>query len=180
MSLFRRRLMMSESSNPYIELDYIESTGTQCVDMNVVLNTNDIIEVKAKPTQSKNYNTIVGSYNGSIGYELYFDANNNLQAWGNIAVLSQSGNPLETVFKYTGPKTRFPNLLFEYSIQTASRYPLIGRIYYCRIKRGTSLLRDLIPVIRKSDGKVCMYDKVSKQFFTNRGTGEFTGGSNVS
>ena len=35
------------------------------------------------------------------------------------------------------------------------------------------LLRDMIPVIRLSDYKPGMYDKVTQTFFTNQGTGEF-------
>lgn len=50
---------------------------------------------------------------------------------------------------------------------------LIGRIYYCKICEGNTIIRDLIPVIRKSDGEVCMYDKVSEKYFENQGTGEF-------
>lgn len=39
--------------------------------------------------------------------------------------------------------------------------------------------RDMIPCYRKSDNKPGMYDLVTKTFFTNAGTGEFSVGPNV-
>ena len=46
-------------------------------------------------------------------------------------------------------------------------------IYWLKIMEGTTIHRDFIPCIRKSDSKPGMYDTVSKTFFTNAGTGEF-------
>ena len=37
-------------------------------------------------------------------------------------------------------------------------------------------IMDLIPVKRKSDNKICMYDKISENFILNAGTGEFIAG----
>lgn len=42
-----------------------------------------------------------------------------------------------------------------------------------------TLICDLIPCVRKSDGQVGMYDKVRKQFFTSVGTASFTAGGYV-
>lgn len=52
----------------------------------------------------------------------------------------------------------------------------IGRWYYLKVFEDDNLIKNFIPVIRKSDNAVCMYDKVSNTFFTNIGTGNFTAG----
>lgn len=67
-----------------------------------------------------------------------------------------------------------PVYLFAYSGGNGT--PKTGhlRIYSCKIyDLNDSLLRNFIPCIRKSDDKPGMYDAVTKQFFTNAGTGEF-------
>lgn len=48
-----------------------------------------------------------------------------------------------------------------------------GKIYAFKYYENGVLLRDMIPVIRKSDNKPGMWDKVNEQFYTNQGTGEF-------
>lgn len=53
---------------------------------------------------------------------------------------------------------------------------LNGLIYYFKVWEDGSLIQDLIPVQRISDGVYGMYDFVSGAFFTNAGTGNFTGG----
>ena len=54
------------------------------------------------------------------------------------------------------------------------------RVYYFKIYDGETLVRHLIPVQRKSDNVVCMYDLVTNEFFTNQGTGSFTAGPVIS
>ena len=39
-----------------------------------------------------------------------------------------------------------------------------------------TLTRDFVPVIRKSDNKPGMWDKVTRTFYTNAGSGEFNYG----
>ena len=53
-----------------------------------------------------------------------------------------------------------------------------GKVYYFQIYDNDTLVRDFIPVL-DGDGTPCMYDKVTKQFFYNQGTGEFIAGPNV-
>ena len=47
------------------------------------------------------------------------------------------------------------------------------QLNYYKIWDNSILKRDFVPVVRKSDNKPGMYDRVTKQFFTNAGTGEF-------
>lgn len=50
---------------------------------------------------------------------------------------------------------------------------LKGKIYYAKIYSGDTLVADMIPV-KKSDGTLCLYDKVRKKYIYNAGTGTLT------
>ena len=47
-------------------------------------------------------------------------------------------------------------------------------VYYCKITKGNTVIRDLIPVIHK--GKACLYDKVNKKFYMSQGDTDFVAG----
>lgn len=49
-----------------------------------------------------------------------------------------------------------------------------GFVYYVRIYDGNKLLRDFIPVRRRSDGKIGLLDKVENKFYTSSNEIEFT------
>lgn len=51
-----------------------------------------------------------------------------------------------------------------------------AKVYYLKMYKGTQLVRDFIPVIRKSDNAVCLYDKVTKDFYTSGGNGSLIAG----
>lgn len=50
---------------------------------------------------------------------------------------------------------------------------VVGKIYYAQIYSGNTLVADMIPV-KKSDGTLCLYDKVRKKYIYNAGTGTVT------
>ena len=60
-----------------------------------------------------------------------------------------------------------------YDIPTYMR--MTGDIYYFKIKKDGVLVRDFIPA-SDTDGVVCFYDKVTKQFFYNAGAANFVAG----
>ena len=49
-----------------------------------------------------------------------------------------------------------------------------GKLYYCKIWDNGTLVRDFVPVRRRADGELGMYDKVNGVFYANAGTGDFT------
>ena len=55
----------------------------------------------------------------------------------------------------------------------AIQYPL--RIYSAQITQSGTLVRDFIPVL-DPEGVACMYDKVTKEYYYNQGTGDFIAG----
>lgn len=50
---------------------------------------------------------------------------------------------------------------------------LKGKIYYAKIYSGSNLVADMIPV-KKSDGTLCLYDKVRKKYIYKSGSGNVT------
>ncbi len=50
------------------------------------------------------------------------------------------------------------------------------RLYYFKVYQSNVLIRDFIPVYRKSDHMVGLYDKVNDFFYQNQGSGAFTPG----
>ena len=50
------------------------------------------------------------------------------------------------------------------------------KIYYLTFTRDDELLRDFIPVRRRSDGKVGLLDRVENKFYTSPNGAEFVGG----
>ena len=54
-----------------------------------------------------------------------------------------------------------------------------AKYYLCQIWENDVLVCDFVPCYRKSDNEPGMYDLVSRTFFTNAGTGEFTVGPDV-
>lgn len=69
----------------------------------------------------------------------------------------------------------YPVFLFNSSTisGTPTSEGLIGKIYYAKIYIDNVLVRDMVPALN-SDNTPGMYDFVSKQFYTNQGTGTFT------
>ena len=49
------------------------------------------------------------------------------------------------------------------------------KLYSLKMYNNTTV-RDFIPVKRKSDNEICLYDKVTETFFINQGTGDFIAG----
>ena len=44
----------------------------------------------------------------------------------------------------------------------------MGKLYYSKLYENDILVRDLVPCLRKTDGKVGMYDHITKTFFINQ------------
>ena len=66
------------------------------------------------------------------------------------------------------------------SEQDKVSYKSKTKIYYFRLyDENNTMLADFIPVKRKSDNEICMYDRVARTFFTNQGTGTFIAGPEV-
>ena len=65
-----------------------------------------------------------------------------------------------------------------YAAYEYANKPANAKTYYCKIWKGGSLVRDLIPALNPA-GRPCMYDLVEKKAYYNIGTGEFTYGRKI-
>ena len=191
--------------NSYTKLEYIESTGTQYIDTLVNPVTNKTyIEIKITSTlpasgsvfgvSVDNGNTYFGSILGTThsfefymynwDYQSYMVADNSNTHPNQIIKYNSSGRYI-TDFNGNVYASKTNNIgtfsiaknmtIFRWN----SNATWSGKIYYCKLWNDQTLIRDLVPVKRKSDNVICMYDKVTRQYFTNQGTGNFIAGPEV-
>lgn len=68
-----------------------------------------------------------------------------------------------------------PYCIFAYrqDAQSAPSMFIGAKLYSCKIYDNGTIVRDIMPMIRNSDGKPGLWDSVTQTFFTNAGTGEF-------
>ena len=186
------------------EVEYLESTGTQYIDTGVIGKTGLSINVKVSSTTIEDSNLIgatlgVGgnytrffmtyyNYKLRIGYGSYTDPVSvssgttydfKWEAIKNTQALYVDGTKV-----YTGTNTNTYNtgltmyLFGRHSVydgsETANKYCMTGKIYYCKIWDNGTLIRDFIPCYK--DGTPGMYDKLNDVFYQNEGTGTFTCG----
>lgn len=192
---------MWETTKEYIELEYIECSGTQYIDTGVILNAN--IKIEDWITGNINYGNLNGSDGSGSNFRFKYGFNG---YWyigyaGNNRVVYNSEKPIDTdsFYKFTigkGVQKIEPDI-FSYTDSTAlSSYPTKSILLFalrensesinyskslkrkeCKIYNGDTLIRDFIPVIRKSDNVAMMYDLVNSEFYPNVGTGSFTAGA---
>lgn len=186
----------------YQEVEYIESTGTQWIDLDFGFDPTD--EVYAKFSISTR--TYVDKY---IVSPVVWNTDRNRFAMGVYSCFACGfGNSTTGVTRLTPNivndgnihEWRYRSSLFEIVDLDSSKdvsaisfgstsailrlfygykSPTEGRIVsYRHIKQdGTEI--NLIPCYHKSSGEIGMYDTVSKQFYINSGTGTFLKGNDV-
>ena len=201
------KLVFNKIKKPYYcEVEYIESTGTQYIDTGIIGNSDTKAELALIISTLATGNVgVFGSRGNSansnllaIGYgtsQLASDFNNSSYSRYRASVSYE----LDTKYIcYTSKEERFikdengivlaentalcndiistSNLLL--FAETGINYKHIGKIFYAKIWDDNILVRDFIPVLDK-DKVPCMYDKVTKQFFYNQGSGEFLYGREI-
>lgn len=190
-------------------VEYLEGDGNSWIDTEMVCATDYNIEVKFKKKEPNTSGWImvygVGAepqigYDNVGGYGLGFSANSSMK---NTLRVKDNGKSLFDPY-YTVGFTNWFNKECTHSyrlINATNKYPLyLFANDYCRIEssRATqniadsslqifylritdasgNLVRDLRPCLNK-DKKPCMYDRVSKKYFPNKGTGTFGYGDRV-
>lgn len=112
-------------------------------------------------------------------YFVYFDSDTTIATLGdNVAIISasESNNQHTVVLDIHVPTETGRFSLFRVH---ASAKSFIGKIYSVLLEKDSTIVADLVPCYRKSDGEIGLFDIVSEQFFVNTGTGEFTKGADV-
>ena len=187
----------------YKEIEYIESTGTQYIDTGIYLTSNSSVEIDYQITNTSQsrkgiYGLLdtTGTYKGRHGL-LLSPTNQYLEAgYGSTNEFYQYGLPDTNrhVFKQDKEKAymdgelsyTFAEDTFETDVSAplgnfafTNYAPAECRYFGSKWWENDILVRDFVPVVRISDGKPGMYDKVTRTFFGNVGEGEFVKGNYI-
>ena len=185
--------MLGGGKLPYLcELEYIESTGTQYVDTGVKGNQDTRVELNL---------SVSSLYTGQVcsifGY--YGTSSDSISIFGGgitrfgsqrtsfsspqtntsyLLVIDKNGftvNGSTTSWTQTAQFETAGNLIaFGRNVTTYGYFS--GRYYSLKIYQNGVLVRDFIPVLDYSF-EPCLYDRVTRTFFRNQGTGEFVAGA---
>ena len=165
----------------YTQLEYVESTGTQYIIIPSKTYVKDEeLEIDFAYTSfAGRYPTVYGSYHS----EIYTNINGEVLSFANIQVSEPQKfilNQKQTIkAKFTDTKAS-PQGLFAYAHNVNTFiYMSQGKLYRFIDRLNGVDIFNMIPAMRNSDGEIGLYDTVTKQFFTNAGTGEFIAGDIV-
>lgn len=185
----------------YQEVEYIENTGTQYIDTGYIPDyTKDIdIEVISTPSVLNSRYCLLSNYSTSRHLSLELQHNKGRCFYNNGNVDSSIGTMSTTtpnvyLFSYDATNKKY-NLTFNNETKTgnmnatetseasmlafvdqAKRYYTFNKsikIHSIKISENGILIRKFVPCYRKSDYKPGLYDTVTKEFYTNQGSGEF-------
>ena len=179
-------------SKPYIELEYIQSSGTQYINTKTVPNNTTKIELSLEDTDTKiDYERILG-----VGedLEVFRDSNTNnfklrIGSSESSAFAILTNTKYKLVIDNTGivlnDTTTIPLIktinstkeLYVFYSNGGDRYGSF-KLYYMKIYNSNELIRDFVPA-KNLDGMIGLYDKLSGEFFYNAGTGNFIAGGVV-
>lgn len=191
-----------EPDNPdnYTELEYIEATGTQYINTGYTATSKTTAEYKVNYTSIGNLGPHLLS-----GNKFYFPLIRDSSSFGRLLVYRGGNEfTSNAITGTTGVDYIFkgffddeivindisygtvacgntmidtvPLHLMTYGYDPNNKlYLFKGKLYHCKIYEDGVPVRDFVPAKRKSDSVVGLYDKVNDVFYTNNGTGNFTG-----
>lgn len=195
----------ADSIDNYNKVEYIESDGSSYIDTGITLDSKYTFESEGLIPSGKSGSFIDGYANTSNRQGLLFNntsSNRFAYYWfgvGNTFVnladtgidmsnrfkvvqnrngvtLTQGNNSLSKTYSGSnGTNAATINLLR----QVQNSYAGYARLYSAKIKEGDTVIHNYIPVTRKSDGTVGVYDTVDNEFLTNSGSGSFSKGENI-
>ena len=194
MSKYRRRLaMIRQYYEDFQEVEYIENTSTAYIHTNHKTKANTIIELDVQITTIDVQARIIGNASGY--FESYINGSSRF-AFASNGLLYSSGinaNTLRHIFKLdntiskgyiddtevkiTKNASKYYNTI--YLIARGGNNNLKCKIYGCKIYDGTALVRDYIPMYRKSTKEYGLWDKVEGKFYLSPNGVSFIGGAEV-
>ena len=181
-----------------VELEYLQSTGTQYIDTGIVPDT-DFYTVEIKYQYLNNtgtgYDSVMGSHETSGGTTRFYvtslsGTTTDRMVMGNgVLNLTYDHNVHTILFNDAEHNCYFDGEfignvgttftgnthsihLFGVNHGGASGYKSASRIWYCKIWKDGELISHMKPCAN-ADGTYCFYDVVRKQRFYNLGTGTF-------
>ena len=178
-----------DSLSLYEKLRYISKTKGNNAYINLGIDMTASKEIEVKSDYLLDYIQLIGT---STSFKFYpqkdiywqFQINNRFINLGTNPVTLQDGiysiivrsGQIEDV--YTGKKIgSIMNIGGDAPITVfVDSYNSYGNVYYFNIKENGKYIMKLIPVKRKSDGMIGMYDKVGGKFYTSPNGAKFSGG----
>ena len=195
-----------EKHKRYVELEYIESSGTQYIDTDLAPDDDTRIDIKVQPKSGRNTFLFGGRDNdqyNSFALEVFHDGNpeNVYIEYGTEAQVVDCRRSLNIepirinifIDSGTGAKGGFvdaKNVSFQkQSFSTSNNIFLFGlndrgiftagttcRLYKCEIYQNGRRVRWFIPVIDEKNNVPCLYDMINGEFYYNKGQGKFIPG----
>lgn len=175
----------------YTELEYIESAGTQWIDIGTTVNTaTDTIKLVFQNAEPNTYKWLFGEHDNNARFGLGSGDGGNKRnvAYGNATykvrdeqqydskhafVANENGVYLDGVKIANFASFASASTLYLFNLNlTGGNYVCCAKVWSYKHTRNGILIRDLIPVF-DYNGVPCMYDRVTEQFFYNKGTGTF-------
>ncbi len=184
--------------SPYIPIEYIEDRADAYIDTNLIINNNEFkIELDYEPTKvGYDYNGVWGLSSGTTEYEAWIATTGEYSRYNRIkpSKLSISANKrIKFTDEFVNGKfnTYIDNdLMRNYNVSVGNMNTSLvilrcsssnanAKLYSTKIWKDSILVRDFTPMKNVLTGKVGLYDKVSKEFFTSMTDSEFIAGPEV-
>lgn len=180
--------------NEYTQLEYIESTGVQYIDTGYIPTENTRVELKWLSTDISGLQAVIGCKWNTNAMLLTIQSN----AFFLFSNATSARTPSLTnpdVISYSAVASSFMvnDVTYNNAQDTlvnaktnmkifglgSSGHYAKGKLYYLNIYSGDTLVREYIPVRRNTDNIVGLYDNVTKSFFIDMNSNNFTAGNDV-
>lgn len=171
---------------------YLTSNGTQYINTGIVPTNDTAVEISFNLISYNSWNSVFGtrSSNADNFYIWFNSSGTSYLGCGNADILSGFHNislGKHAIYMKSGfvnidgthygfangtIDTAIPITLFKsnYSAEPSTCSNI--SLYYCKIYNSDILVRDFVPAL-DDNNVACLYDKVTKTFFYNSGTGDF-------
>lgn len=179
----------------YQKVEYIEATGTQYMDTGI--NADSKLGVKFHALEvSGRFGAYARINNTDFRHHTYADMTKmyGFYQWGYEDIAGYGDHDVQvnwlnnkklfdvkTQTEYDVSGANFDLLenyyLFARNSDSVSYWT--GKLYHLSMSVETTIVRDFIPVYRKQDGTIGLYDLVEGKFYVNQGTGTFLKGADV-
>ena len=184
---------MADLPSEYTELEYIQTSGTQYINLDFNPNQDTSIEVKFQTNQTNMAGVCMsgatwGDRMFGIFSHIAVYANNSTSAifYGNEPVIAKldknsvyKDDSLINTFQYSQFQVLYPLYLMARNYGNSVGENTPGLYYYCIVEDNSIMVRKMIPVKRNLDNVIGMYDMMNGVFYTNSGYGDFTAGPEV-
>lgn len=185
----------------YQEVEYIESTAGNYIATDYYANSDTKIEVKYNFTSNKNFATVYGARGGNYAYmlvdgaskdsylysyygnsESYYHSTSDIVYGRDCVATTAKGITTITNFENFGAfdnsvfQMEYPLYLFTFNESNSVLSDFLRggvRIYYMKIYENDILVKNYVPVIKKSSGEAGLLDTITNTFYGNSGSGSF-------